>query len=404
MVNTKVLLNDGLDEEGLELFHKVGIETNTEKKDQQTLVEVIGNYDGLVVRSATDVPQEVIEAGAIGNLKIVGRAGVGVDNIDAGTSTENGVIVKFAPYGNTNSAAQHTLFLIGAVSRNIPQSHYALKNGIWQKKPFKGVELTPETTLGVIGCGRVGQRLSELVRGLDVNVVGYDESPEKVKNYFPNSRIKYMSKEEVIEISDYVSVHIGGKVAIIGESELSHMKRTAYIINTSRGGNIDEEALYKVLKNGTIAGAGLDVYSNESEFKEGGEFNNRLKELDNVVLTPHLGASTNEAQRKTSIEIAEVVIGYLLRGDFTNAVNVGESVAAEERPVFPMFIHHLDQSGIFADISDILRKHNINIRENPSRQLGKDGTATTVYLLHQHVGPEALKQINALPRVYRALI
>lgn len=396
----KILLNDGMDKEGIELFRQAGIETDTEKKNPKTLVDVIGDYDGLIVRSATDVPQEVIEAGSRGNLKIVGRAGVGVDNIDTGTSSEHGIVIKFAPYGNTNSAAQHTFFLIGAVSRNIPQAHHTLKNGIWQKKPFKGVELTPETTLGVLGCGRVGQRLSELVRGFDVKVVGYDEALERVKIYYPNSRIEYRSKEEVLEISDYVSIHIGGSAVIIGERELSRMKPTAYIINTSRGGNIDEEALYKVLKNGRIAGAALDVYTNESELKEGGEFKSMLIGLDNVVLTPHLGASTDEAQKKTSREIAEVVIGYLLRGDFTNAVNVGESVAAEEKPVYPLFIHHVDKPGMFAEISAVLKKHQINIRENPSRQLGKDGTAITIYLLHSQVGPEVIKQLNTIPQVY----
>jgi|TARA_Y100000310_G_scaffold284075_1_gene306581 D-3-phosphoglycerate dehydrogenase len=396
----KVLLNDGMDEEGIELFEIAGIGTDTQKKDQKTLVEVVGDYDALSVRSATSVTREIIEAGAKGNLKIVGRAGVGVDNIDDIAASEHGILVKFAPYGNTNAAAEQALFLMGAVSRNIPQSHYSLKDGIWLKKPFKGVEVSHKT-LGIIGCGRIGQRLSNLVSGLDMGVIGYDAFSDQVKSIFPESRIDYKSKEEVLETSDYVSIHVGGSGVIIGKQELSMMRPTAYLINTSRGSNVDEEALYEALSTKSIAGAGLDVHADESK-KEGNEFNSRLKGLDNVVLTSHLGASTDEAQKKTSREMARVIIGYLLNGDYANAVNAGETIQAEQKPVYPLFVHHKDAPGAFAEIGEVLREHNINIRENPSRQIGKDGTALTVYLLHNPFGSNVIKQLNALPQVYSA--
>lgn len=395
----KVLLNDGMDKEGIELFEKAGIETDIVKKDSDALVKIIGGYDGLGVRSATKVTKEVIEAGAQGNLKIIGRAGVGVDNIDVNAATYYGVLVKFAPYGNTNSAAELAFLLMGNVSRNIPQAHYSLKNGIWQKKLFKGKELSHKI-LGIIGCGRIGQRLSELVRGFDMRVVGYDNMHEQIKTLFPESRIEYMSKEEVLKIADYVSVHTGGDSILIGARELSIMKPTAYLINTSRGNNIDEESLYEALKNKKIAGAGLDVYANEPK-KDGEKFTSKLIELDNVVLSSHLGASTGEAENKTSREMADVIISYLLRGDYANAVNAGETIQAEQKSVYPLFIHHEDKPGVFTEIGKVLKKYNINIRENPSRQIG-EGAAVTVYLLHNPVGPEVIKQLNSLPQVHSA--
>lgn len=397
----KVLLNDGMDEEGIKLFNDAGIETDTQKKRSKTLVDAIGDYDALCVRSDTKVKKDVIEAGAKGKLKIIGRAGVGHDNIDIDVASDNGIIVKYAPYGNTNSAAQQAIFLIGAVLRNLPQAHYSLKNGVWSRKQYSGVEITPETILGILGCGRIGQRLSELVRGFDMKVVGYDQAPEFVKSQYPNSRMEYISKEKVLEISDIVSIHIGGNELIVGEKELSLMKPSAYIVNTARGENIDEIALYKALLNGKIAGAGLDVYQNEPS--EGEKFENKLRDLGNVVFSPHLGASTPQAQVKTSREIAEVVIGFLRGGNYTKSVNAKDTVQAEEKPVYTLFVHHKDEPGMFAQIDAILKENNINIREINSRQIGKDGAVHTTYLIHSPVTMSLIEQLKALPQVYRAL-
>ena len=176
------------------------------------------------------------------------------------------------------------------------------------------------------------------------------------------------------------------------------MKKTAYLINTSRGSNIDEQALYKALKEGKIAGAALDVYADEPK-SEGAEFKSKLKELDNVVLSSHLGASTIEAQRETSTEIARVVSGYLLGGDFANAVNAGESIELEEIPVYTLFIHHRDVPGVFANIDKVLADNDINIRANYSRQIGNSGYAISVYVLHKKVSPEIIKKLKAVPNV-----
>lgn len=388
----KVLLNDGLEKEGLNILQSQFIETDTKKRDPKTLVAEIGNFDALIVRSATKVTREVLEAGAKGRLKIVGRSGVGYDNIDVEAASENGVVVKSAPYGSTNAVAELTMGLILSLSRNIPQAHQTLKNGVWAKDKLKGREVTYKT-LGLLGCGRIGQKVAELAhRSFDMEVVGYDIKPTA------ESGIKFLPKEQVLAKADYVSVHTGGKNVIVGEKELALMKPTAYLINTSRGPNVDENALYKALKEKKIAGAALDVYVEEPK-TEGAEFKNKLRELDNVILSAHLGASTVEAQRETSIEIARVISGYLLGGDFTNSVNAGESIELEEKPYYTLFIHHRDVPGVFANIDKVLADNDINIRANYSRQIGKSGYAISVYVIHKKVQPKTIEVLKKIENV-----
>jgi len=388
----KVLLNDGLEKEGIRVFEESGIETDTRKRDLNSLIADIDQFDALIVRSATRVTREVLEAGAKGKLKIVGRAGVGYDNIDVAAASENGIIVKSAPYGNTNAVAELTLGLMLNVSRNLPQAHQSLKSGTWKKEALKGIELSYKT-LGILGCGKIGQRVGELARrGFDMEVIGYDIDP------CVESTIKIVPKKEVLAKADYVSIHTGGTEVVVGEKELSLMKPTAYLINTSRGSNVDAQALYKALKEGKIAGAALDVYAEEPK-AEGAEFRNKLKELDNVIFSSHLGASTMEAQRETSIEIARVVAGYLLGGDFTSAVNAGESIELEEIPVYTLFIHHRDVPGVFANIDKVLADNDINIRANYSRQIGSSGYAISVYVIHKKVGPEIIKTLKGIKNI-----
>jgi D-3-phosphoglycerate dehydrogenase len=388
----KVLLNDNLEKEGISVFEECGIETDTRKRDLDMLIVDIGEFDALIVRSATHVTREVIEAGARGKLKIVGRAGVGYDNIDVTAASENGVVVKSAPSGNTNAVAELTLCLMLNVSRNIPQAHQSLKIGTWQKETLKGTELAYKT-LGILGCGKIGQRVGELARrGFDMEVIGYDICP-----CFESS-IKYMPKEDVLAKADYLSIHTGGKDIIVGEKELSLMKPTAYLINTSRGCNVDEHALYKALKMGKIAGAAIDVYTREPNV-EGEKFESKLRELNNVIFSSHLGASTIEAQRETSTEIARAVARYLLGGDFTSAVNAGESIELEERPVYTLFIHHRDVPGVFANIDKVLADSDINIRANYSRQIGKSGYAISVYVLHKKVPPKIIETLKEIENI-----
>ena len=388
----KVLLNDGLEKEGLKIFQEAGVETDTKKRDLAGLVAEIGQFDALVVRSATKVTREVLEAGAKGKLKIVGRAGVGFDNIDAAAASDFGIVIKIAPYGSTNAVAELAIDLMLCISRKTPQAHFSLKNGVWKKDKLKGTELAYKT-LGLLGCGRIGQKVAQIAkRGFEMEIIGYDIKP------CLESGIKFMTKEEVLAKADYISIHTGGKEAIIGEKEFALMKPTAYVINTSRGSNIDQQALYKALKEGKITGAATDVY-NEEPKAEGTEFKDQLKELDNVVLSSHLGASTAEAQRETSTEIARVVSGYLLGGDFTNAVNAGESIEVEEKTVHTLFIHHRDVPGVFANIDKVLADNDINIRANYSRQIGKSGYAISVYVLHKNVDRMVLEVLKKIDNV-----
>ena len=390
--NVKVLLNDNLAKEGIRVFEELGIETDTRKRSLNELVADISEFDGLIVRSGTKVTREVLEAGAKGKLKIVGRAGVGYDNIDVAAASENGVVVKCAPYGNTNAVAELTLCLMLNISRNIPQAHHTLKGGKWKKAEFKGTELSYKT-LGILGCGKIGQRVAEIARrGFDMEVMGYDICP------CAESTVKYVSKEEVLSKADYISIHTGGKAIVVGAKELALMKPTAYLINTSRGPNVDEEALYKALKEDMIAGAAVDVYTEEPK-GEGVEFKSKLRELDNVIFSSHLGASTIEAQKETSTEIARVVARYLFGGDFTSAVNAGESIELEERPVYTLFIHHRDVPGVFANIDKVLADNDINIRANYSRQIGISGYAISVYVLHKKVPPKIIDTLKSIENI-----
>jgi D-3-phosphoglycerate dehydrogenase len=391
----KVLLNDNLASEGIKVFEDFGIAVDTRKRNLNALIADISEFDALIVRSGTKVTREVLEAGARGKLKIVGRAGVGYDNIDVAAASENGIVVKCAPYGNTNAVAELAICLMLNISRNIPQAHHSLKGGKWKKAEFKGTELSYKT-LGILGCGKIGQRVGELARrGFDMEVIGYDICP------CAESTFKYVSKEEVLSKADYVSIHTGGKAVIVGEKELALMKPTAYLINTSRGSNVDEEALYKALKEERIAGAAIDVYTEEPKV-EGAEFKSKLRELDNVIFSSHLGASTIEAQRETSTEIARFVAKYLFGGDFTSAVNAGESIEFEEKPVYTLFIHHRDVPGVFANIDKVLADNDINIRANYSRQIGSSGYAISVYVVHKKINPaiiESLKEIKNIVNV-----
>lgn len=388
----KALLNDGLEKEGVRLLEELGLDTDTRNRDPRALVEEIAQFDALIVRSATKVTRDVLAAGARGKLKIVGRAGVGFDNIDLEAASEYGIVVKSAPYGNTNAVAELTLGLMLAVSRKVPRAHQSLKAGLWEKESLKGVELSFKT-LGVLGCGKIGQRVSDLARrGFDMEVIGYDMNP------CLESTIRFMSKGEVLAKADFLTIHTGGTEIIVGEEELKLMKPTAYLINTSRGVNVDEQALYKALKEKKIAGAALDVYTEEPKV-EGAEFKNKLRELDNVVFSSHLGALTVEAQRETSLEIARVIVSYLRGGDFANSVNAGESIELEERPVYTLFIHHRDVPGVFANIDKVLAENDINIRANYSRQIGKSGYAISVYVVHKKVSSEIITTLRGIDNI-----
>ncbi len=390
----RILANDGLNEEAVAYLKKEGFTVETEKRSVEDLLGEIASFDALLVRSATKVTRDILEAGSKngGKLKIVGRGGVGTDNIDLEAAKECGVIVKFAPNGNTNATAEHALGLMFAVARKVPMAHRTLMGGTWHKKRFQGNELMGKT-LGVIGCGRIGQALAGKALGIGMKTVGYD------LYRMQDSNVDYLdSIDEVLKVSDFISLHTGGKNAIITERELKLMKPTAYLINASRGSNVQEAALYNALKNGVIAGAALDCFEKEPK-REGEPFACCLHELDNIVMSAHLGASTHNAVRKTGLEIAEVVTRYLRRGDFGNSVNVGETVEEEGKRIYALFITHEDKPGMFGKFGTALGDLGVNIRENNSRFLSD--SVQTVYVVHQEPTEEVREKLMAIPGVKR---
>ncbi len=397
MVDFRVLANDGLEESGIKILEESGISMDVKKRNPEQLVDEVGKFNGLIVRSATKVTKDVIDAGYNGKLVIVGRAGVGYDNVDVPYATQKGVIVKTAPYGNTNSTAELALGLMFALARKIPQSHLRLNlYELWEKKSFLGRELSGKN-LGIIGVGRIGRRLAQLTRGF-MEVTGYDvcENPE--------AEIRYVSKEELLKNSDFVSIHISGKEQILGKNELALMRPSAYVVNLSRGKSLDNEALYEALITGKIAGAGLDVHLDEPA-KDGEKFKSRFSGLENVVLTPHLGASTSEAQMKTGAEIATVVRDYLLKGNYSGAVNAREGAEngeRQKREVYRLYIHNQNVPGVFGKIDSLLGGSEINIRETVSGLMTGESSANAVYILDNPVDESVLRQLNSIEGVYRA--
>lgn len=393
----RILANDGLVDEAVSFLTKEGFQVETDKRSPEDLLGELKDFDALIVRSATKVTAELLRAATHGGgkLKIVGRGGVGVDNIDLPAARECGVIVKFAPSGNTNAAAELTIGLMFAVARKLPMAHATLKSGVWHKKRFGGVELAGKT-LGIIGCGRIGQSVASKATALGMKVVGFD--PYRIID----TKVEYLDTiDEVLKVSHFVSLHTGGGGTVIGERELALMRPDAYLVNASRGKNVSEAALVAALKNGSIAGAALDTYENEPKL-EGQAFTSALLELDNVVFSAHLGASTRNAERRTGLEIAEVVTDYLRRGDFVNSVNVGETVEEEGQEIYTIFVTHEDKPGMFGKLGSALGELGVNIRENNSRRL--DGDVQTVYVVHQKPTPGVVATLSSIDGVHRVAV
>jgi len=311
----KVLITDPLAEEGIERLRcEEGFEVREKAGlKEEELINLIADYHALIIRSGTKVTRRIIEAAQ--NLKVIGRAGTGVDNIDIESATKKGIVVMNAPGGNTISAAEHTVSMMLALSRNIPQANASLKRGEWDRKKFMGTEVYGKT-LGIIGLGRIGREVARRARGLKMRVVAYDPFISKEKA--EEMGVRLLSLEELLPQVDFLSIHTpltSQTRGLIGEREISLMKRGVRIINCARGGIIQEDALYQALKAGKIKGAALDV------FEKGKPFDSPLLKLDSVIITPHLGASTEEAQKRVAMDIATQVIDFLKYGRVRNAVN-----------------------------------------------------------------------------------
>ncbi len=299
----KVLVADPVSEEGLELLrHQAQVDAKTGLTPKE-LVSIIGDYEALVVRSQTKVTAEVIQAGK--KLQVIGRAGVGVDNINVDEATKCGIIVVNAPTGNTISAAEHTIALMLALARHIPQANVVLKSGVWRRSDFMGTEVRNKT-LGLVGLGKVGAEVARRALGLEMKLIAYD--PFISADQARNLQVELVPLKQLLKEADFITVHTpltAQTKGLIGAKELALAKPTVRIINTARGGIINEEALAKAVAEKRVAGAAIDVFSTEPATKS------VLFDSDNIIVTPHLGASTAEAQVMAAKDIAEQVIDVL---------------------------------------------------------------------------------------------
>ncbi|MEW6510015.1 MAG: phosphoglycerate dehydrogenase [Bacteroidota bacterium] len=324
----KILISDNLEQSCIEILTREGFEVdNRPGLPAQELEQVISGYEGLVVRSATKVSAEVIARGE--RLKVIGRAGTGVDNIDVEAATRKGILVMNTPGGNTVSAAEHTVSLLLSLVRNIPQAHMSLARGEWERKKFTGTEVL-EKTLGVVGLGKIGREVAARCQGLGMKVIGYD--PLLAPEAAAKAGIEPVSLDELYRRSDIITVHTpltAETRGLLNDNTLARCKKGVRVINCARGGIVDEAALLRALESGQVAGAALDVFESEPPS------NVALLRHPHVVVTPHLGASTEEAQEKVAVQIAQQIADALHGRGYAGVVNGAAmhlTLKAEVRP------------------------------------------------------------------------
>ncbi|MCL0086592.1 phosphoglycerate dehydrogenase [Thermodesulfovibrionales bacterium] len=335
----KVLVSDSISSKGVEVLRKAGLEVDvkTDLKPDE-LKAIISDYHALIVRSATKATSEIIEAAT--NLKVIGRAGSGLDNIDKYAASKRGVVVMNTPDGNTITTAEHTIAMIFSIARKIPQASASIAQGKWEKKKFVGIELFNKT-LGVIGIGSIGGEVARRAQALGMNVIAYD--PFLSKDKAKAMGVEKLDFIEVIRRADFVTIHApltNETRNLIKRESLKEMKTGVFIINCARGGIVNEKDLYDALKSGKVAGAAMDVFEKEPPV------DNPLVKHERVVCTPHLGASTKEAQENVAIAIAEQVVDYLIHETIRNAVNF-PSIPIDQVAVLQPYITLAEKIGSF---------------------------------------------------------
>jgi D-3-phosphoglycerate dehydrogenase len=328
----KVLISDELSEAAVQIFKDRGIDVDFQPnlgKDKEKLLEIIGNYDGLAIRSATKATEKIIAAAT--NLKVIGRAGIGVDNVDIPAASKKGIIVMNTPFGNSITTAEHAISLMMAVARQIPEANASTHAGKWEKSRFMGVELTAKT-LGVIGAGNIGSIVIDRALGLRMKVVAYD--PFMSEDRATELGVEKVELDDLLARADFITMHVPlteQTKNILSRDNIAKLKQGVRIVNCARGGLVDEEALANALKAGHVAGAAFDVFAVEPAT------DSPLFNLPNVVVTPHLGAATTEAQENVALQVAEQMSDYLLTGAVSNALNM-PSVTAEEAKIMGPWI------------------------------------------------------------------
>jgi D-3-phosphoglycerate dehydrogenase len=335
----KVLVSDNISEKGIKILEKSGLKVDVKTGlAPEKLKKEIGKYDALIIRSATKVTADIIESAK--KLRVIGRAGSGLDNVDKVAATKHGIVVMNTPGGNTITTAEHTSALLLAMARQVPQATASMKSGKWEKKKFNGVELYNKT-LGIIGLGNIGSHVAKMAQGMGMIVITYDPylSEEKAKTL----GVTVVELDELFKQSDFITNHIpltNDTKNLINTKSIAKMKKGVRLINASRGGVVDEEALYKALKSGKVAAAALDVFEKEPP----GE--SPLMKLDNFICTPHLGASTADAQENVAIAVSNQIVDYLLHGTIRHAVNF-PSVSSDVFPILQPYINLADRLGSF---------------------------------------------------------
>ena len=336
----KVLISDKLSPQAIDIFKQGGVEVDVKTGlTPDELKQIIGQYDGLAIRSATKVTPDILDAAP--NLKVIGRAGIGVDNVDVPAATARGVIVMNTPFGNSITTAEHTISLMMALARQIPQANASTHASKWEKNKFMGVEMYGKV-LGMIGCGNIGSIVADRAQGLKMKVIVSDPflSAERAKDL----NVEKVELDDLLKRADFITLHTplnDSTRNILNKERLAQCKKGVRIVNCARGGLIDELALKEAIESGHVAGAALDVFE-----KEPAE-NNPLFGLENVVCTPHLGASTTEAQENVAVQVAEQMADFLTSGAVTNAINM-PSVSAEDAKKLKPYLDLADKLGSFA--------------------------------------------------------
>ncbi len=341
MTKPRVLISDALSPAAVQIFKDRGIDVTFDPslgKDKDKLAAMIGDYDGLAIRSATKATAKLLESAT--RLKVIGRAGIGVDNVDIPAATAKGVIVMNTPFGNSITTAEHAIAMMFAVARQIPEASISTHEGKWEKNRFMGVELTSKT-LGIIGCGNIGSIVARKAIGIEMKVIAFDPflSLERAQDI----GVEKVELDDLLARADFITLHtpLTEKTKnVLSRENLGKTKKGVRIINCARGGLVDEEALADMLKSGHVAGAAFDVFAEEPATA------NPLFNLPNVVVTPHLGAATTEAQENVALQVAEQMSDYLLRGAISNAVNF-PSITAEEAPRIKPFVALAEKLGSF---------------------------------------------------------
>ncbi|MFC7499011.1 phosphoglycerate dehydrogenase [Enterovirga sp. GCM10030262] len=384
----KVLISDPMDPKAAEIFRAHGVEVDEKPGlSKEELKAIIGDYDGLAIRSATKVTADLLEAAA--KLKVVGRAGIGVDNVDIPAASAKGVVVMNTPFGNSITTAEHAIALMFALARDLPAADLSTQAGKWEKNRFMGVELTSKT-LGLIGAGNIGSIVAERALGLRMKVIAYDPflTPERAVDL----GVEKATLDELLARADFITLHTpltDQTRNILSRENLAKTKRGVRIVNCARGGLIDEAALKEALDSRQVAGAALDVFVDEPAKQS------PLFGAPGFIATPHLGASTTEAQVNVAIQVAEQMSDYLVTGGVTNALNM-PSLSAEEAPKLKPYMELAQQLGSLIGQIEGRRLSGVAIEvEGAAAELNPKPITGAVLAGLMHVYSDAVNMVNA---------